>query len=121
MLLFKKPLLGVVTSYDSARGFGFVTEWISEGKPRQFFFHVSAVKDQIVLTPNDIVVFEIGPSPKRGGKIIAVKVRLAKKPEMPNSLRECFAKSAIQPPEPDVPKALVQAIADAASITLGVR
>lgn len=108
MMIYKANLIGTVTYFSPIRGFGFITEWVLEGKkPRQFFFHISAVRDQVVLSADDIVIFQIGPSPKRGGQIIACMVRLSKKAEMPSQLQQCFLKNGSLPPQDtEIPAAL---------------
>jgi cold shock CspA family protein len=73
--------VGEVKSYNPDRSFGFVRQLGPH--PTEQFFHLDNVMGRIVLSPGDLVQFEIAPSRNRPGLTMAVNVRLIQREEIP--------------------------------------
>jgi hypothetical protein len=75
-------MLGEVTHYCQAKGWGYIRE-VSKApgaaSALECFFHISIVADKAILQPRDLAVFEISARPFKAGRVEAGSVRLVKR------------------------------------------
>lgn len=73
-------IMGEVTFVHPSRGYGFLRSLPpTNQRPTEVFFHINEVQDRIVLQEGDLVAYEVGKSPKKPGKMEALRVKLTKR------------------------------------------
>jgi cold shock CspA family protein len=78
---------GIVISYHSKNGYGFIRPIGAVHVP-DLFFHASSVVDRICLQPDDLVSFNTRPSKNKPGRFDAIDIILKRDEVSPTPARE---------------------------------